>query len=332
MITGGVFDPQGPGYGNLATKNEGQRQAMINQGLAQINAIFGGGNASFYSMANANGSKYNPQQGYYYLNQKGFVPYAPTQAPANKWDAGRIAGNSVSSLLSPGVGSSLANAANGDAGGAVAGLLTNGLSDLGGALSSLFGGAPETQQEHATKLFNRGNLLNKQDASFQGYGEDFFNQRAKDYVNYALPQEAQQFKTNQDAITYDLADRGILDSSIAKNSYSNLERTANQAKQTIADSAIAQSNQLRSGVESVRQNAIQQLYQTGDPNLAAHNAISAAQSIGQPSVFAPIGNMFGNLASQYYTNQLLNSYKNQGSGVMPQGSPYYNLSGALPSQ
>lgn len=103
-----------------------------------------------------------------------------------------------------------------------------------------------------------------------------------------------------------------------------------QAKQSIADSALDQANALRQRVEDAKSSAISQLYQTGDANLSASNAIHTMSSIAQPNAFAPISNMFGGLATQVYVNNLLNQYK--GGGTSNSGPAYYDLSGALPNQ
>jgi len=324
FLTGGLFDPQGPQYGTLATRNEQQRQAMINQGLAQINAIFNGGTTDFYSSAKTSNpfgielrsrTADNP---FYVLGNKGFKPYT-----FGKPQQGRSLMDTLAAT-SGGGGAGLYNLSQGDAGRSAASILTNGISDLGG----LFGGKPESPLDRAKNLYGQGRLLNKTTASYEGFQQPFFDQRAQDYVNYALPQEGQQYRTNLDATTYNLANRGLLNSTQATKQFSDLNRTDIAAKQNIADQAISQSNALRKQVTDAQQQAIQMLYQTGDPNLAAHNAILAAQSATGPSVFAPIANMFGNLATSVYTNQLLNQYRGGGA---PIDTPYYNMSGALPT-
>lgn len=335
FLTGGLFDPTGPQYGSLATKNEKQRQAMINQGLAQINAIFGGGTTDFYSSANAGGNAFGQERRtrndpFYILGNKGFVPYNIGSGAVNNPHMSLTPGDGGTTIGLPGVtgGSmgAISHASKGDYGASVASGLTGGVSDI----ASLFAGSNESPLDRARKIYNQGRLLNKTTASYEGFQPSFFDQRAQDYVNYALPQEGQQYRTNLDATTYNLANRGLLSSSQATKQFSDLARTDIAAKQNIADQAISQSNALRQQVENAKQQAISMLYQTGDPNLAAHNAITAASAATGPSVFAPIGNMFGNLATSVYTNQLLNSYRN-GGGVIPNESPYYNLSGALPT-
>ena len=340
FLTGGLFDPTGPQYGSLATHNERQRQAMINQGLQQINAIFNGGTTDFYSMANAGGNKFgmdwrNRTDPYYILGDKGFHTYrqfGDNPGSQNPFAVGPGSNSVLQEGLSniatpaPGVGLAMHHTINGDYGAAAASWLTGGISDIGG----LFGGNQETPLDRASKLYNRGRLLNKTTATYEGFQPSFYDQRAQDYINYALPQEGQQYRTNLNATTYNLANRGLLNSSQATKQFSDLNRTDIAAKQNIADQAIAQSNALRQQVSNAQQQAIQMLYQTGDPNLAAHNAITAAASATGPSVFAPISNMFGNLATSIYTNQLLNQYRGGGGGSYNE-TPYYNMSGALPT-
>lgn len=330
-FTGGLFDPQGPAYGKLATKNEKQRQALINQGLGQLNSIFGGGTADFYSMANAGGKGFKADrttrdQPYYHLTGKGFTPYMnDTQKPDSflgdhhDWQ--------MASVPTGGVAGGIEHGGNGDWGQSFASILTGGLFDT---LGSFFGGNEESPLDKAKKAYDRGQLLNKTTATYEGFQPSFYDQRAKDYLSFALPEEARQYRTNLDAVTYNLANRGLLKSSQATNQYSNLNRTDMQAKQSIADSALDQANALRQKVEEAKSGAISQLYQTGDANLAASNAIHTMSSIAQPNAFAPISNLFGNLATNVYVNNLLNSYK--GGGASNSGPSYYDLSGALPHQ
>lgn len=307
QLTGGVFDPTGPQYGDLAAKNEKQRQAKIKQGLQSIDAVFGGGNTSFYSPANTQtGSKFDPAHQYYRLTGTGFNEFH--MPGADKTDRSFL-GNL---MHTPGDEGPI-------------------LTDLGHALSTIFGSEP-SPMEQATKLFKRGQLLDKTDASYKGFQPEFFDKRAQDYLNFALPEESRQYKTTADALTYDLGDRGLSESSVAKKAYGDLNRTEGQARQTLVDSAIGQANQLQREVQQARENAIAQLYQTGDPNQAAHSAITSYASLSQPSVFQPLSQMFGGIAQQYYTNKLLNSYQPNGAGSMANNggaSPYYNLSDAL---
>ena len=309
-ITGGLIDPGGPDYGKLAGKNEKRRKQIIDLGLQQVNAVFGGGSAPFYTAANTGTNKFDPHDSYYKLTAAhGFSPYwSPGEGPNAKTTPSQF-----------GQIADVSNAAM-SFGATVPSVLA------GFGLGKLLGHT-ESPTDIARKSFNRGQLLNAPEyKTFEGFQDPFFEKRAQDYVNYALPQEAQQYRQNRLAMLYGLNNRGLQSSSVATQAKSGLERTAGEAKQTIADTALQQANQLRQDVENARQQSIQQLYQTADPGQATAGAIASAAGFQRPSTFAPIANMFGNLAQQYMTNQLLNSYR-QPYGV-PQGQNY-SLAGAL---
>ena len=87
-----------------------------------------------------------------------------------------------------------------------------------------------------------------------------------------------------------------------------LEKAMNTGKQTVADNAIGQANELRKQVEDSRQQAINQLYQTGDPSQALKTAINSASSFENPGGFAPLVNTFGDVMNQFYINKLLSAY------------------------
>ncbi len=311
-LFGGALGGQ-QNYGNIAGKNEKKRQNLIDLGMRQINAVYGGGTVPFYSLANTGENKFDPHSSYYSLNATGgFKPY---WTPGGRHPQGTVSATLPGEAVKSGGGDLLAA-------GAVKAL------GLGDMINKWFGKS-ESPQDVARKAFRHNQLFNAPSyQTFEGFQDPFFQKRAQDYVNFALPQEAQQYQQNRLAQTYGLANRGLSDSSVATQAHSNLERTAGQAKQTIADTALQQANQLRQDVENARQQNIQQLYQTADPAGATASAVNTAAGFSRPSTFAPVANMFGNLANQYYTNQLLNNYR-QPYGVGQDVNSTYNLAGAL---
>lgn len=164
--------------------------------------------------------------------------------------------------------------------------------------------------------------------ALSGFTPSFYQQRAQAYEDFALPQLAKQYETNRNQVGFNLANRGLLSGSAASKQWQNLAEDLGQAKQQIADTGIAQSQQLQQNVESQRQTLLNQLYQSADPANAASSAVNVAASYAQPSTFAPLSNMFGNLANQYYLSQLINSYRPTSYVSSP---PTYSASaGALP--
>jgi hypothetical protein len=169
--------------------------------------------------------------------------------------------------------------------------------------------------------------------AFSGFTPSFYQQRAQDYVNFAQPQLAQQYQTNRNQIGFGLANRNLLGSGAADQQWSNLARAMGQAQQQIADTGQGQANALQQQVENQRQTLYNQLYQSADPAGANQAAVQTAATYAQPSVFPAVGNLFTNLANQYYLSQLINAYRpNQASGSAAYLPPTYSAgAGSLPS-
>lgn len=142
-------------------------------------------------------------------------------------------------------------------------------------------------------------------SAFAGFAPSFYDDRAKAYVDYALPQLATQYQGTRNKLMQNLASRGLLKSSAGTKQLSAFESRAQGAKQTIAETGRAQASELQKAVEDRRNLIIGQLYQSADPANARQSAISTAASFRQPSVFAPLANTFADLINSYYTNQFL---------------------------
>jgi hypothetical protein len=290
LLSGGLIDTSAPKYGSIARKSEKKRQGIINLGLDQINAIYQGGDAPFYS---GTSGKFDPHSTYYNISGKTgeFQPY---------WAPG---GAHPNGTFTPGMGTHVLTSSPGWAVG------------FGG---NVFGNKKSPKQI-ARSAFNSGQLFGAPETkSFEGFQEPFYEKRAQDYVNFALPQLSQQYQQSRNAMLFGLANRGLGQSSVANQASSNLERQVGQGRQEIADTGIAQANQLRKDVEGARQQAISQLYQSADPAQALQGAVRNAMNFQAPSTFAPISNMFTGLAQQYATNQILNNYR------QPYGAPGYD--------
>ncbi len=315
FLSGGLIDPGSSNYGKLAVGKERRRQALINLGMGQIGAVFEGGTAPFYSLATQKPfSKRdwlgrNREQNFYRINNRGqFSPYLPNSPSA---PSGGLSGKGVETDI---------NINRGILGDPSGGML---------AIKSIFGIGDDrpTRRDLINKGLRRGLLYNApEEKTFEGFQPSFYDKRAQDYINFALPQVGQQYRENRDAQLYGLANRGLLGSSQATRAGEQLERTAGAARQTVADTGLDQANQLRRDVEAARQQSIGQLYQTADPAQGFQSAFKAAAGFQRPGVFAPITDMFSNLARQYYLNQTFNNYRQGGVGY-PNNN--YSLAGAL---
>lgn len=295
LMSGGLLSTGAPNYAKMARGSERKRQGLINLGLQQIGAVFGGGTAPFYSPAKTEGSQFSPRNTYYALSGRSgeFVPYwAPGGARPNEKTTPSVAGQLADMSAVAGSGG-----------------LSVPLNAMGIGLGNIFGDK-ESPRDVARKAFRRGQLFAPPTMqTFEGFQEPFFEKRAQDYVNFALPQLGQQYRSTRDAITFGLANRGLSESSSANKAKSDLELETAKNRQQIADTGLAQANQLRQDIEASRAEATRQLYQSADPAQALQSAVKSAIGFGRPSTFQPIANMFTNLAQQYATQQLLNNYR-----------------------
>jgi len=293
-----------PDYGKLAAKSERNRRGIVDLGTQQINALYQGGSAPFYSLAKQPGEKFSTKNTYYSLQGGKFKPYwVPKGSKPN------------SQQSETGVGQWVSNPVTDPLGGVV-----NKALGVDKVIDSLFGDSM-SPREIAARSFRRNQLFKAPDnQTFEGFQQPFYDERAKAYENFALPQLGDQYRNARDAMVYGLSNRGLNQSTIAEKGRYDLEKTTGTAKQQIVDTGIGQVNQLKQDVEASRQNALQQLYQTADPAQAFQSAINTSSQFRNPSVFAPLGNMFAGLANQYMTSQLLKGYQQPemgGYGMTP---------------
>ena len=193
-----------------------------------------------------------------------------------------------------------------------------------------YAGIATTQEQQRQQAIQQGS--NQINQAFSGFTPSFYQKRVKAYTDFAMPQLAQQYQTNRNQIGFNLANRNLLQGSgTANQQWSNLNRAMGTEQQGIADTGTAQSQALQQQVEAQRQTLLGQLYQSADPAGAGQGATQAAATFAQPSVFPAVGNLFANLANQYYLGQLINTGRQPTSYVAT--PPSYSVgSGGLPGQ
>lgn len=283
ILSGGLIDPKTPNYAGAANKAEQRRQALINAGLANINAVFGGGTTPFYSPVTD--------------------PYSKSE-----WKAGGLP-----SFYKPGKGGTFQQYT-------VPGTKNNGVStDVGnlifnynpggpGFLGGLFGGGSPSPRKQVNQQINKGNLFTAENKTFQGFQPDFYDKIARDYVAYALPQFADQYQSTRDAMQFGLQNRGLQGGSAWDKAFYDLDVQTGRGKQQISDAGRAMAQDYQKQVEAARQQAINQLYMTADPSQGLQSAVSSAAQFQVPQTFTPLTNMFTNLANQYAMRQMYNNY------------------------
>lgn len=154
-----------------------------------------------------------------------------------------------------------------------------------------------------------------------GFDDKFYQDRQQAFLDTAMPEFQQQFGQTRRGLAYELARRGLLNSSSAINKESQLTRYAGNKEREISDAALGSANQLRADVENQRSNLVNQLIASGDPSLASQNALSSAAQFRAPSPVAPLGNLFNDWTSLYMSNQLNRNYATSNPAAWSFGQP-----------
>lgn len=145
------------------------------------------------------------------------------------------------------------------------------------------------------------------DAALSGFDDHFYDQRAKDYEAYALPQFDAQARAGRNQLAAALARRGLLKSGAAIQQNAEFDRYAADQRQNIANAALGEANKARSQVEDQRTQLTNQLLTSGDPATASAGALTAASALKRPAAFSSLGNFFSDWVDNYRANQVARS-------------------------
>ncbi len=149
----------------------------------------------------------------------------------------------------------------------------------------------------------------KIDAAFSGFGPETYDQRAKDYTAFYMPQVEEQGKEASDQLTYSLARGGNLDSSTGAKQAGDLTQKINNARAGVSEGAFGAAQQARQDVEGNRSDLIRMLEGGGNMANVANTATARAMSLSQPPPYSPLTDLFAN-----FTGQLANSRALQAEG------------------
>lgn len=129
---------------------------------------------------------------------------------------------------------------------------------------------------------------------------DFYQRRQSEYTGFLKPQLDDQFTQTQKKLTYWLADRGLLDSSVRGDKTSELQKTYDTANRDISNRAVDWTNQLKDRVAQSRASLIADVRNSSDPSATATQALSTASDLrgGASAPFSTatagsLGDIFG---------------------------------------
>ena len=163
------------------------------------------------------------------------------------------------------------------------------------------------------KIYQPGDALNY-DESYDtgaphtgGFDDGFYGKYRQSIMDYYLPQEGDQYNTARSSLAASLARAGTSNSTVAAMDIGKLANQDEINRAQIASGADSQTAQLRSTIAQDEKTALDQLYSTEDPSLAANTATNlvANAQLTKPmlnpagALFAPLTVGVGNAISGF---------------------------------
>jgi hypothetical protein len=127
---------------------------------------------------------------------------------------------------------------------------------------------------------------------YEGFDDQFFDQRADAFEDYANPRATRQFKDAQEGLLYGLADANLLNSSAAVDDFGTLDRELTQARDDVARRGDNFADGAREAVAGQRANLTNLIQSTADPTAIRSQLGSVADVLNTADSYSPVGNFF----------------------------------------
>lgn len=142
--------------------------------------------------------------------------------------------------------------------------------------------------------------------AFAGFNDQYYNKRAQDYINYAMPQLGEQTRKAQKGLVYSLADRGLLKSTVAGEKQAELQQQASDAQAGIVDEAQSQANQERLSKAQQKSGLIEQLISAQNPMLAQQQTLAGASQVPLANNASGTASMVNGIMNALLAQQVAN--------------------------
>lgn len=152
--------------------------------------------------------------------------------------------------------------------------------------------AAQARAEEAARQQNIRNGTASINNTFSQFNDDFYNNRAQSYLDYANPQLQDQYNNAQKDLTFWLDRNGLTNSSVRAQKEAELQKLYDTNQRSVSDQALSYENDAKNNVESARSNLISTLSATGDAAGAANSALSRASALSAPQAYSPLGQLF----------------------------------------
>jgi hypothetical protein len=147
---------------------------------------------------------------------------------------------------------------------------------------------------------------------FGQFDDNFYNDRAKAYLDYNQPTLDQQYQDQQRSLTSQLARTGNLNSSLRGDLMGKLQRQYDTGKLSLADNANRVANEARASVMGAKTKLMESNASLADPGLVRNMAEAQAQGLKVAPQYQSLGQMISDLSSGIQTSA---APKTTGSGA-----------------
>ena len=168
------------------------------------------------------------------------------------------------------------------------------------------GGAAQARADEMARQARIKEGVGNINRQFEKFDGGFLEGRKNAYTAFATPQVNDAYKNVSDQLAFSLARTGLGQSSEAARQQGVLMRDNALARQQLAEGATTEATKARQAIEDQRNNLIQQVNMTSDPEMASQNALRSAGILEQQQAFNPVANLFAN------TTGLLGAAQNAG--------------------
>ena len=147
----------------------------------------------------------------------------------------------------------------------------------------------EAEEERQRKTIEQQNAIN---SVFDTYDEDFTNQQAQNYLDYANPQINEQFGDAMDGLRFALDRQGITRSSMAAERKAKAQKALAREQVAAANRAETFAGETNKAIEAARREVLTDAGSLADANAAASLATRSAAANARPPTYEPLYDIF----------------------------------------
>ena len=136
------------------------------------------------------------------------------------------------------------------------------------------------------------------DNTFAGFDDAFYGKRRASFMDFYQPQLDDQFAKAREALTFALADAGLLNSSVAGQKTADLNKAYETQRGSILSKADADVNSLKGRIAGEKSTLVSQLNATGDAERVSNEALSRSSALYKDvPEYSPLGDLFSGIGT-----------------------------------